>query len=217
MLALRHRDDPKPTLTHASGLESRHSNDAALLARLLGKPLEAVKARFADGHRAYVARLHGTPAAFGWVATRFATIGELGLTLRLPAAHGYLWNFVTLPEFRGRGIYPRLLQSIVDAESASEWLWIMHAPENRASGIGIAKAGFLPVAEVAFDANERIGIRELRPGAEAIVARLLGAQPAAGALTPCWKCVRAGRGAMACVGGDCHCDYQRPHIECHVA
>ncbi len=49
---------------------------------------------------------------------------------------------------------------------------------------------------------------------DAVVARLTGLPLATEALTPCWKCVRAGRGAMACRQGQCRCDYQRPAVAC---
>ena len=215
MLALRHHTDPLSPPPHDASLDGRREDDAALLANLQSRPVDDIRRRFAEGHRAYVARLDGEPAAFGWVATATATIGELGASITLPARQRYLWNFVTLPRFRGRGIYPRLLRTILEDETADvDWWWIMYAPENRASGAGIAKAGFTPVASVAFDVTGRAAFTELRPGAAPMVERLLALPSATGTLTPCWKCVRAGRGAMSCADGRCCCDYQRPEVAC---
>lgn len=45
------------------------------------------------------------------------TRAEIDDRFAVPQADRYLWNFVTLPTYRGRGIYPRLLDAIVDAES----------------------------------------------------------------------------------------------------
>jgi GNAT superfamily N-acetyltransferase len=215
MLALRHRTDPLPHPGVLAALECLRVTEATTIAAVQSKTADDMERRFADGHRAYLARLDGVPAAFGWVATQSARIGEISASLTLPPRHRYLWNFLTLPDFRGRGIYPRLLRAILLAESSeSDWSWIMYAPENRASGAGIAKAGFTPVASVAFDAGERAAFRELRPGAGVMVEHLLGIPPTSGALTPCWKCVRAGHGAMSCTDGACHCDYQRPDVHC---
>ncbi len=218
MLALRHRDDPLPPLSPLPTLRCRREHDPAELAQLMAKAPDIIEPRLAAGHRAYVAFLDGTPAAFGWVATHEAAIGEIRATLRLPSGHRYLWNFVTLPAFRGRGIYPRLLRAILEGESPDmEWAWIMFAPEYHASGAGIDKAGFTRVAEIAFDAHERVAFRVLREGAGAMIERLLAIPRATGALTPCWMCVRAGRGAMSCADGQCHCDYQRPETGCAAA
>lgn len=216
MIALRHRDDPIPALPALPQFDVIVEHDAAALATLLAKPIEQMETRLASGHHAYVARVAGEPAAFGWVATSEARVGELDATLRLPEGHRYLWNFVTLSPFRGRGIYPRLLDAILRAESAhAEWNWIMYAPENHASASGIAKAGFTPVAQVSFDGAERPAFTPLLTGVAPMLERLLGLPQAVGAVTPCWKCVRAGRGAMACADGACHCDYQRPAALCH--
>jgi GNAT superfamily N-acetyltransferase len=188
--------------------------DANIMAGLQSKNEDDMRRRFDEGHRAYVARIDGVPAAWGWVATRTAAVGELQFDFTIPRRARYLWNFVTLPEFRGRGIYPRLVDAIVAQESVeADVFWIAYAPENRASGSGIAKAGFIDVAELSFDMDGRAAVRSMLSGGGALVSGLLGL-PEAPQVTPCWKCVRAGRGAMSCAEGECHCDYQRPDKEC---
>src|SRR5688572_2363025 len=150
--AARHRADPTPALTPLPGLVVARETSAAVMAAVQGRSEEEMARRFADGHHAYVATLDDWTAAFGWVATRAAEIGELGSSFDLPRGERYLWNFVTLPSHRGLGIYPRLLQAIVRAESAeAERFWIAYAPENHASGSGIRKAGFADIAEMSFD------------------------------------------------------------------
>ena len=174
-----------------------------------------IQRRFDAGHRAYVAYLHDAPAAFGWVATLSAEIGELASAFAIPRGERYLWNFVTLEPYRGLGIYPRLVDAIVRAESReAERFWIAAAPENRASGSGIRKAGFTALAELSFDDGGRPALRSVVPGAARVVSRLLGLPEAQAALTPCWRCVRAGRGVMYCADGECRCDYQVPMSGC---
>lgn len=213
--ATRHRDDPMPALTPLADLEVHTVWDADYMARLQGRSVEEIERRFANGHRAYVAWRKEQPAAWGWVATRGATIGELSATFAMADDERYLWNFVTLPEHRGLGIYPRLLQAIVESESRSaERFWIGYAPENHASGSGIAKAGFVAQAEMSFDSSGRPALRALVPGGATVSARVLGIRETTDELTPCWRCVRAGRGAMSCAEGKCSCDYQEPKSGC---
>jgi GNAT superfamily N-acetyltransferase len=213
--ATRHRDDPMPAAEPIPGLTVRREGSAARMAELQGRAVAEMEGRFAAGHRAYLALLDGAPAAWGWVATREAEIGELGTTFDVPAGERYLWNFVTLPSHRGRGIYPRLLQSILRAEAAeAERFWIGYAPENHASGAGIRKAGFTTVAEISFDEEGRPAVKPLVADGDREAARLLGLRVAE-AVAACWRCVRAGKHpAMACAEGECCCDYQRAEVEC---
>jgi GNAT superfamily N-acetyltransferase len=216
--AARHRSDPTPMLAPLAGLVVRRTEDASLMAGLQRRADTDMEARFAAGHGAYVAWLHDEPAAFGWSATRSAEIGELRATFPIPATERYLWNFVTLPAFRGLGVYPRLLDAIVRTESReASRFWVGYAPENHASGAGIRKAGFTDLAELSFDVEGRPALRSIVPGAARIVSRLLGIPEADDALTPCWRCVRAGRGVMYCKLGECACDYQQPEHDCVTA
>ena len=213
--AARHHTDPTPTLAPLAGLEVRREQCSATMAALQGRPESDIQRRFDAGNRAYVAYLNGEAAAFGWVATRSAEIGELGSTFAIPAGERYLWNFVTLAPFRGLGIYPRLVDAIVRRESReAQRFWIAYAPENHASGSGIRKAGFTDLAELSFDAEGRPALRSIVPGAAHVVSRLIGVPEAHDALTPCWRCVRAGRGVMYCAPGQCQCDYQVPASGC---
>lgn len=213
--SIRHRDDRMPDLPSLQGLAVAREPRAATMAALQGHACRTIADRFAAGHRAYVARLDGEPAAWGWVATRTAVIGELEIRFSVPPGERYLWNFVTRPGFRGRSIYPRLLHHIVCVEAAeAERFWIIHAPENRASGSGIRKAGFTTGGEISFEATNRPAVSE--PGGdEPCATGLLGLPRASGRLAPCWRCARAGRPwVMFCAPGGCTCDYQVPHREC---
>ncbi|HEX8830856.1 MAG TPA: hypothetical protein VF705_06810, partial [Longimicrobium sp.] len=148
-----------------------------------------------------------------------ADIGELGSSFAIPAGERYLWNFVTLAAHRGLGIYPRLLDAIVRAESGeAERFWIAYAPENHASGAGIRKAGFATVAELSFTAAGRPAVSERMEGGGPSAARVLGLPVASEPLAPCWRCVRAGRTPlMWCPPGSCACDYQVAESGCASA
>lgn len=215
--AVRHRDDPTPPLAALLPLAVARVSDAGLMAALQGREAAEIARRIDAGHRPYVASWAGEPAAWGWVATRTAEIGELGSSFAIPDGERYLWNFVTLAAHRGLGIYPRLLDAVVRAESReAERFWIASAPENHASGAGIAKAGFVAVAELSFDRAGRPAVNGSTPEGGRAAARLLGLPQVPEALAPCWRCVRAGRGAMSCAPGQCRCDYQRPESGCRA-
>jgi hypothetical protein len=165
-------------------------HDDAMMAELNRISIEDVRARRQDGHRPYVAYLHGTPVAYGWVATRVASIGELDLTITLPGNDRYLWDFATLPEWQGRGLYPCLLQAILgQEEQEAERFWIIYAPENLPSGAGMRKAGFTPAAELSFDADRQVRLAPLGAYDRArAAADLLGVPLIDDPLAPCWCC-----------------------------
>src|SRR5690242_17487164 len=126
--------DQLPALAPLPGCRAAVTAEIDALAQLARLDPAEVRARLAGGHRPYVAALDGVPAGYGWVAGTGATIGELGVSFALPRGDRYLWDFATLSAWRGRGLYPHLLQGIIAAEaSGAARLWIIHAPENRAS------------------------------------------------------------------------------------
>src|SRR5206468_4303100 len=91
----------------------------------------------------YAANVNGADAGWGWSAWERGLIDELALAWELPPGNHYLWDFVTRPEWRGHGLYPRLLQAILVREAGdAERFWIGHVAENHASERGILKAGF---------------------------------------------------------------------------
>jgi GNAT superfamily N-acetyltransferase len=172
------------------GVEAALAPDDAALAQLNRLTLAEVQARRQAGHRPYVGFFHGTPVAYGWVATREASIGELGLTFELPPANRYLWDFATLPTWQGRGIYPHLLRAILEQESCSaERFWIIHAPENLPSGAGMHKAGLLPIGQLSFRLDGGVGLAPLGTLERAQAgASLLGVPLVETVLAPCWCC-----------------------------
>jgi hypothetical protein len=216
-LSLRNSSDPAPVLAPLPGLAVDRETSATFMAALQGRTLAEMYDRFNEGHRAYVATINEVPVAWGWAATFTARIGELDSTFRIPDRERYLWNFVTVKTHRGLGIYPRLVDAIVKAESAhADRFWIAYAPENHASGAGIRKAGFTDVAEISFDHAGHPAVKLIEGVvAAADPARLLGLPQLEEALAQCWKCVRMGKKAeQSCAPGQCRCDYQVPSQGC---
>ena len=119
------------------------------------------------------------------------SIGELDINFELPLDDRYLWDFATLPDWQGRGLYPRLLQSILDQEiQNAKRFWIIHAPENLPSGAGMSKAGFEFVGQLSFTLDGEVGLapypdstKRARIGADLLQVPIIES-----VLAPCWTC-----------------------------
>ena len=135
--------DSLPPLPALPGFVAAPVADDAAFAALTGLSAAEIAARRANGDRPYLATVAGSGVGWGWSATRWLSIGELGIARALPPTDRYLWAFETLPHWRGRGVYPRLLQAILRHEAGKgARSWIGHDPGNAASARGIARAGF---------------------------------------------------------------------------
>ena len=182
--------DPLPHIPALPEFEAMLAPDDTALAQMNRLTLVEVQKRRQAGHRPYVGIFQGTSVAYGWVATRHASIGELGLTFELPMGNSYLWDFATLPGWQGRSIYPHLLQAILKQETHEvERFWIIHAPENLPSGAGMHKAGLFPVGQLSFRVDGGVGLAPLGSLERAQAgALLLGVSLVETVLAPCWRC-----------------------------
>jgi GNAT superfamily N-acetyltransferase len=191
------RTDALPALSALPGFAARRSADTHEIADLNRISVGEARARLRDGHHAYLATLDGQSVGYGWAATRVASIGEVNLSFALPRDERYLWDFATLPEYRGRGLYPRLLQAILRMEATSR-AWILHAPENQPSGAGITRAGFRPVGRLAFRADGTVALGNVRDDVRAWWgAGVLGVEVTEEAVSHCWCCPR-GEASCGC-------------------
>ena len=142
-----------------AGLKMEVSTDIRLLSILGNTTTEEVTKRLANDNMAFVAYVNDQPAAFGWMARDNARIGELNHEFILPTGNRYLWNFRTMEAYRGQGIYPALLQYILQqGDEEANRFWIIHAPENNASLKGIQKAGFVYVGKLYLDEDDNATI-----------------------------------------------------------
>ena len=189
-LATWWRGDSVPALSLLPGFRVEASHDEHLIAHINQLAPDEVHQRMHTGHQPYLAYLQQAPVGYGWMATQDASIGELGLHFALPATERYLWDFATLPEWQGYGIYPRLLQHILMQQSSTvERVWIIHAPENSPSGVGMTKAGLLPVGQLSFRSDGGVGLAPFESRERAQTgAALLGIPLIESVLAPCWSC-----------------------------
>lgn len=202
-----------PSLGPITDFRVATAEDLAPIVRLAQLSPTEAQARLTQGHKCYIAYLEDEPAAYGWVAQRQATVGELQLEFALGPETVYLWDFATLPAWRGRGIYPRLLQTIVRSEAARQF-WIMHAPENGASARGIRRAGFAPVGTISFRADATVALAPTGDAGQALVGAQLLHLPVLVpntqvSLNPCWRCfiarLHAGVQPTRLCGEQCAC------------
>jgi ribosomal protein S18 acetylase RimI-like enzyme len=93
---------------------------------------------------------------YGWVALTDEPLGNTGCSFNPPPGDAYLYDFATVPEYRGLGFYPALLRYILGelARRGIRRAWIGTAPGNHASAHSIERAGFTKVADSAYIAAE---------------------------------------------------------------
>lgn len=174
------RGDAVPPLAPLPGLQiAIWREDDTRLAQAIGVIAGEVAARRRAANRMYRARIDGMLVGYGWVARGPVEIQEVRLRFTLPVGHRYIWHCVTLAPWRGRGIYPRLLQAMMHAEGVrATTFWIGHAPGNRASARGMRTAGFQPVLDFDLVADGTLSLSATGPYARAAVAaRVLGLPP----------------------------------------
>jgi len=113
----------------------------------------AAQQRLDTGRRCYAAWVPGGLAAYGWVSLSDEEVSELGLRVRLLPDEAYIWDCVTLPAYRRRGLYAALLGYItrtLRAEGVGTF-WIGADANNKPSLAGFARAGFKAVADLVAD------------------------------------------------------------------
>ena len=184
-------EDTLPMIASLPGYTAGPAFDWAELAEINHLTHAEVMDRLNDGHHPYVARMDGQPVAYGWLATNKVSIGELEINVELPSGDRYLWDFATLPDWQGRGLYPRLLQSILEQEiQSAKRFWIIHAPENLPSGAGMSKAGFEFVGQLSFTVDGKVGLAPYSDSTERarLGADLLQVPLIESILAPCWTC-----------------------------
>ena len=170
------RGDALPSLSALQDLRVCSVEDLDLMSRLCGLEMSQIEVRLRTAHQPYVTWIGAVPVAYGWSASGPTHFGSPPVSFVVSPGNRYLMDFATLPAWRGRGIYPRLLRAILDRERIdAECFWILHHRDNAASARGIEKAGFANVAEIHFLEGGGLGILPLQDTNRALAgAQLLG-------------------------------------------
>jgi GNAT superfamily N-acetyltransferase len=128
----------------------RESLEPLARAMDLRAPDEAIR-RFEAGVRCFVGWLADEIVTYGWLSQHDEYVGELERVYRMLPGDAYIWHCETAPAYRSQGLYGALLSYITGklrGESVRR-VWIGANLENQPSLRGFARAGFLPVVEVA--------------------------------------------------------------------
>jgi ribosomal protein S18 acetylase RimI-like enzyme len=154
----------KPQLDASFGRVSTESIPELAVA-MGNDSLTDILKRFESGRRCYAVQVdndstrnigeiqrweRGKFVAYGWVSFKEEFIGELNLRIRLLSGEAYIWDCATLPDFRQRHLYSALLAYIVGELRAEKFrrVWIGADLANSISQRGIARAGFIHVADL---------------------------------------------------------------------
>jgi len=126
----------------------------------MGPEGDLVAARLARGCRCFAVWMDGQVAGYGWLSTGPEWIGELQLEITPGSAEGYIWNCVTVPEHRLKGVFRSLVLGMASAARRSglrrAWIGTVAVPAEKA----LEPAGFRPALH--FDINSVAGLHLMR-------------------------------------------------------
>ena len=112
----------------------------------MGEEGELVRSRFARGCRCFAVILDGAIAGYGWLSTGPEWIGELQREIRPGKSEAYIWNCVTHPEHRRKGVFKSIVGGISEAARQRGvrrvWIGSVDIPAEKALG----PMGFAPAA-----------------------------------------------------------------------
>jgi GNAT superfamily N-acetyltransferase len=126
----------------------------------MGPDGDLVSVRFARGCRCFGAWLGDELAGYGWLSSGPEWIGEVELQISPGSGEAYIWNCVTLPAHRKKGVFRTLLLNI-SAQARREgvarvWVGSVAIPAERAIG----PSGFQPALHL--DSTVIKGMRWLK-------------------------------------------------------
>ena len=125
-------------------VEEVGSERAFLIEAAMGDERDRVAPRVARGCRCFAVMIDRSVAGYGWLSTGPEWIGEIQLEITPRAGEGYVWNCVTLPEHRRKGVFRSLLFGMSDAARRDGlrrlWIGSVAIPAERA----LPPAGFRP-------------------------------------------------------------------------
>ncbi|HEV2033548.1 MAG TPA: GNAT family N-acetyltransferase [Candidatus Dormibacteraeota bacterium] len=125
----------------------------------MGAEGDRVAKRMQRGCRCFAAEIGAEIVGYGWVSMAAEWIGETQTEIRPARGEAYIWNCVTLPAYRQKGVFRALLRAInsqLKGDGLSRvWIGSLVDPAEKAIG----GAGFVPVMRL--DATSRWGFRWL--------------------------------------------------------
>jgi GNAT superfamily N-acetyltransferase len=110
----------------------------------MGSEGDLVAPRLARGCLCFGVWIEGSIAGYGWLSTGPEWIGELQLEIKPREREAYIWNCVTIPEHRRRGVFRSLVVGMTAAArrlgARRVWIGSVDLPAEKA----LAPIGFKP-------------------------------------------------------------------------
>jgi GNAT superfamily N-acetyltransferase len=126
----------------------------------MGPDGDLVASRLARGCLCFGVWIEGSVAGYGWLSTGPEWIGELQLEIKPREREAYIWNCVTIPEHRRRGVFRSLVMGMTAAArrlgARRVWIGSVDIPAERA----LAPIGFRPALH--FSAIMFAGLHVMR-------------------------------------------------------
>ena len=126
----------------------------------MGPDGDLVAPRLARGCLCFAVWIEGAVGGYSWLSTGPEWIGELQLEIRPREREAYIWNCVTVPEHRRRGVFRSLVvgTSAAARRLGARRLWIgsVDIPAEKA----LAPIGFRPA--LYFNAATIVGLHLMR-------------------------------------------------------
>ncbi len=130
----------------------------------MGPDGDLVAARLARGCRCFGAWFGDDLAGYGWLSSGAEWIGEMDLEITPAAGEAYIWNCLTLPMHRRKGVFRALMVGIAararDEGLSRVWIGSVAIPAEKA----VPQVGFVPVLH--FSSEVLSGIRWLKVRSE---------------------------------------------------
>lgn len=108
--------------------------------------------RFTGNRRCFVLKVSDRIATYGWVSHGAEAVGELERTFQLRETDAYIWDCVTLPDYRGMRCYSTFLSHVMDQlhQEGTPRIWIGASQQNVPSVKGFVNAGFSHVLDLTY-------------------------------------------------------------------
>lgn len=137
----------------------------------MGSDGDLVATRLARGCRCFGAWLGDDLAGYGWLSSGPEWIGEIDLEITPGAGEAYIWNCLTLPAQRRKGVFRALMAGIAarahEERMSRLWIGSVAIPAEKA----VPQVGFVPVLH--FSSEVLSGIRWLKVRSETGVEPVL--------------------------------------------
>jgi GNAT superfamily N-acetyltransferase len=136
----------------------------------MGPEGDLVAARLARGCLCFGVWIEGSVAGYGWLSTGAEWIGELQLEIRPREHEAYIWNCVTVPEHRRRGVFRSLVMGTTAAAqrlgARRVWIGSVDLPAEKA----LAPIGFRPALHFNVASIAGLHFMQVRRSSDAALA-----------------------------------------------